>query len=173
MAKLHDIDVEDYLLQSVDIEPLALEEEFIRLPPDLAYWNHQFADAVREYSRSKFLREQTAARLHTELREEIMYAAKEAAKTAIEDGATKSSVKVKSPTIADIEAAVLTNEEYVEAREREIEAEANKARLYGIVDAVRTKRDMLVQMGANRRAEMQGDPSIRQEARGAREAQNL
>ena len=173
MAQLHDMEIEDYLFQCVDIEPLALEEEFIRIAPDLAYWNHQFSEAVREYSRSKFLREQAAARLHGEMREELMDAAKAAAKLAIEDGAKASTVKVKSPTVSDIESAVLTHEDYVEVRDREIEAEANKSRLYGIVDAVRTKRDMLVQMGANRRAEMQGDPTIRTEAKAAREAKEF
>ncbi len=168
MAELHDLEVDQYLYDCVDIDPIALEEEFIRLPADLAYWNHQFADAVAQYQRAKFHREQVAARLHGECREALMTAAVEAAEDAEDAG--KKAAKVKAPTVSDIESAVLQHEEYTGARELEVEKESEKARLYGVVDSVRTKRDMLIQMGANRRVEMQGDPILREEARAQREA---
>jgi len=41
-----------------------------------------------------------------------------------------------------------------------------KIRLYGVIDAVRTKRDMLISIGAQVRAEMESDPSIRERSRG-------
>lgn len=169
MAELHDIEVGQYLKDCVDIDPIILEDEFVRLPADLAYWNHQYAQAVKEVQRSKFLREQVGARLHSELREEMMEEARAAAQAVVDGDGKKPKLKAKAPTIADIEAAGLIHPDYVEAKEREIEAEGNKARLYGIVDAVRTKRDMLIQMGADRRVEMQGDPILREQVRMSRD----
>lgn len=169
-----DEEIQEYLRACVDIEPLALEEEYVRVPSDLAYWNGQFADAVRALSQAKFAREQTYARRRIELREELMAAAHdvyEAARDAAETEAEKKKVRLKSPTVDDIDSAVVSDPEYAEAKQAEIEAESRKARMYGVVDAVRTKRDMLVQMGADRRVEMQGDPILRQEARAAREVQ--
>lgn len=171
MAELHDMEVEQYLKDSVDLAPEDLEGEFIRLPADLAYWNHQFALAVQEVHRAKFVREQTYGRRRTELREELVQAARDAYDTAHAEAsdADKKKLRLKAPTVDDIDAAVVSDEVYAEAKQREIEAEGTKARLYGVVDAVRTKRDMLIQMGADRRVEMQGDPILRQQARDARD----
>ena len=41
------------------------------------------------------------------------------------------------------------------------DADGRRLKLQGVLDAVRTKKDMLVSLGASMRAEMQGDPSIR------------
>ena len=170
MAELHDIEVEQYLKDCVDIEPIGLEDEFVRLPADLAYWNHRFAEAVKELQRSKFVREQVYARRYQALREELGEASRVAAEKAIKGGADAKKVRIKAPTVDDITAAVMADDEYAEAKGREIEAEGEKARLYGVVDAVRTKRDMVIQMGADRRVEMQGDPVLRDQVRGARES---
>jgi len=167
MAKLHDIEVVQYLKDCVDIAPEDLEAEFIRLPADLAYWNHLYAEAVKELQRAKFVREQTFARLHTDLREKMMDQARAAVVAATQDD-SKSKLKAKAPTIADIESAVYRHEGFVQAKEREVNAEGEKARLYGVVDAVRTKRDMLIQMGADRRVEMMGDPILREQVKAAR-----
>lgn len=175
MAQLHDIDVEQYLRDCVDIDDTALNEEFIRVPADLAYWNHQFAEAVQELAQSKFVREQVYARRRAEVRDELMQAARDAYDTAMDMATTpaeEKKIKLKAPTVDDIDSATVVDEEYAEAKQREIDAEGAKARMYGIVDAVRTKRDMLIQMGADRRVEMQGDPQLRAEAKGAREARS-
>ena len=166
MAELHDIEVGQYLKDCVDISPEELEDEFIRLPADLAYWNHQYAETIKEAQRAKFLREQTFARLHTDLREEMMNEAREAVVKSLEED-SKSKMKAKAPTIADIESAVYTHAEYIAAKEREIQADGEKARLYGVVDAIRTKRDMIIQMGADRRAVMMGDPILREQTKAA------
>ncbi len=187
---LEDLDVDEYAIECVDLDPLALEDEFVRLPADLAYWNSRYAHTAAEYQRAKFHREQVAARLHGEVREDLMEQAKKAAfeahqkavvdaqqaaeeaKAAGKKPSTKPvpKVSIKSPTIDDIKAEVTNHLEYVGARELEIGKEAEKAHLYGIVDGVRCKRDMLIQIGANRRAEMQGDPQLRNETQGTRDA---
>lgn len=162
---------EEYLVRSVEIEPLALEEEFIRLPSDLARWNHLYSDAVAAYLSAKFAREQVYASLHGEMRQQLMDQAVDAATAADAEG--KKKARVKAPTVGDIEAAVLLHPDYKAAKEAEIEAERNKAHLYGVVDSVRTKRDMLIQIGAQRRAEMQMDPMIKEETRAQRAAAGL
>lgn len=163
MATLYDLDIEDYLKDCVDIEPEALQEEFVRLPADLAYWNHQLALAVKELQQAKFVREQTYARRRTELREDLMAASRAAYEKAYEEAENETErkkLRLKAPTVDDIDSAAVSDSEYAEARQREIDAEANKVRMFGIVDAVRTKRDMVIQMGADRRIEMQGDPRL-------------
>jgi hypothetical protein len=146
--KLNDIDVDEYLATTVSIEPLALEEEFIKMPADLAYWNERYAEAVRGFLTAKIGRERIEARLHIEIRETL---------------AAKGDKK--GPTIADIEAGVSTHPEMIAARDAEIMAEVEKVRLAGVIDAVRAKRDMLVQLGARARIELENDPVIREQAR--------
>ncbi len=178
VEELRDLEVIEYAIECVDLEPLSLEEEFVRLPADLAYWNERLSRSAAEYQRAKFYREQVAARLHVELREELMQAARDVADKAAEEAAAsdskkKAKVSVKPPTIDDIKSAVTTHEEYVGARELEIEKEQEKSSAYGIVDGIRSKRDMLIQIGANRRAEMQGDPQLRTETKEVREARSM
>lgn len=179
VENLRDLGVHEYAIECVDLEPLSLEEEFVRLPADLAYWNAKLSQTAAEYQRAKFHREQVAGRLHVELREELMVAAREAAEEAAEEALATNPdkkpprISIKSPTVDDIKSAVVLHEEYVGARELEIEKEQEKSHEYGIVDAIRCKRDMLVQIGANRRAEMQGDPQLRTETRDVREARSM
>lgn len=47
------------------------------------------------------------------------------------------------------------------AEEREIEAQRAYSRMKGLVEAMRGKKDMVVQMGARTRAEMDREPSLR------------
>lgn len=187
---LEDLDVDEYAIECVDLDPLALEDEFVRLPADLAYWNSRYAHVAAEYQRAKFYMEQVASRLHGEVREDLMEQAKKAAFTAHQEAVVAAAaeaevakaegkkpsaktipkVSVKAPTVDDIKAEVTNHLDYVGARELEIEKSQEKSELYGIVDGVRCKRDMLIQIGANRRAELQGDPQLRKETTGTREA---
>lgn len=174
MAKLYDMDVDDYLYSTVNLEPLAIEEEFVRLPADLAYWNMRYAKALEALLRAKRDRDLLERRHYMEGREILMGKAREAADTAaseaadmVEGGKKKASVKVsvKAPTVGDIESYATTHPEVLAAREAEIVAEVEKVKLQGIVDAVRAKKDMLIQVGARQRTEMESDPSLREQAR--------
>jgi len=156
VAKINDIEVDDYLSNCVIIEPLAIEEEFIRLPADLAYWNERFAQANRAFLIADIEEKRTEARLHLECR----------ARLTVEKG--EDGKKVKAPTVSDIEAEVNGHEDMQRAQDRLIAAEAEKVRLYGVLDAIRTKREMVVSLGAHMRAEMQGDPTLREQALSAR-----
>lgn len=176
MAKLQEMDVEDYLASTVSVEPMALEEEFVRISSDLAYWNMRYADAHRAFALAKLTLDQLTARLHLEMRESLMgeaeAAAKEAAakadaeaKAAALAGKKPAAVKVstKAPTVGDIAAAVDQHPEVQAAKLGVIDAETDKIRMFGVVDAIRVKRDMLVQMGSKARLEMQADPVVREQ----------
>lgn len=179
MAKLHDIEIDDWLKTCIDIEPLALEEEFVRLPADYAYWNARFSTGLRAFNVAKVALERIDARLHIEMRETLMAQAKEAADTAAEilDAAAeaevasgkkakaKPKVSIKSPTVDDISAAKQSCKEYQDAQDALLDAEVEKARLYGVLKSIEFKRDSLIQLGAKVRVEMQHDPVIRDQAR--------
>lgn len=154
MARIHELEVEDYLADCVVIEPTALEEEFVRLPADLAYWNARLAGAHRRMLETKLGLERISSRLHLECREKLLA-----------DAASKSGeAKIKAPTVSDIEAAVSACPEMHAAQDAALTAEAEKVYIAGVVDAVRTKRDMIISLGAHIRAEMQGDPTLREQS---------
>lgn len=155
MAKIHDIDVDDYLKNCVALEPTAISEEYTRTPADIAYWNACYARAYKDFLSAKINRERVEARIHLELREK--------AKAAPDD-------KRKGPTVDDIKAAVTCHPEVVAAQEAEILAEVEKVKLFGALDAVRSKRDMVVQLGAQYREEMKNDPVLREQSLGHRRA---
>lgn len=140
---------DDYIRECVRIAPEALEEEFVRLPADLAYWNGQYADATREHLVAKLDLDRLYARLVIEHRERL----------------ANTNNKV---TESMVESAVSNDDNYAAGRLRLIETEVDKVRLQGVVDAVRSKRDMIISIGAHIRAEMAGDPHLREEARGRR-----
>lgn len=160
MATIHDIDVDDFLRDCVAVEPTALEEEFVRLPADLAYWNERYARAYKNYAVAKIARERTGARLNIQLREEI------------NAQQTDPKAKAKGPTVDAVAAQVDNHADMIAARDAEIDAEVEKVRLYGVLDAVRSKKDMLVQIGAHIRVEMQNDPVLREQMLGTRRSRD-
>jgi hypothetical protein len=149
MATLRDIEIDDYLAEVVRIEPLALEEEFVRLPSDLAYWNERYAQAMRAHLVAEIDRNRLCAQLRIECRERIL-------------------LTLPKATESMVESAVEMDQRNFDAKMRAIEAEVDEKRLRGVLDAVRTKRDMLISLGAHVRIEMEHDPVIREEVRGRR-----
>jgi hypothetical protein len=128
-----------------DIDPLALDEEFQRAPADFAYWSHKLSEVTKGALCAKFDRERAYARLLIEVRE---------------TGGKR--------TVDEVEARVVNHPEFVAAKLIEIESDAERARLFGIVESLRVKRDMLIQLGAHVRAEMERDPQLRELHRGRR-----
>ncbi len=142
MARLNDLEVDDYLAKGVEIDPLSLQEEYIRLPADLGYWSMKYANAFRVYSYARLRRKRLEALLSIEHRERLA-----------DDG--------KRATEGMVSVAVETDPRFAEALAGEVEAEVEKVRLWGVLDAIRAKKDMLVSFGAQLRAEMDSDPTIR------------
>lgn len=147
--RLIEVEPDEYLRQCVRIEPLAIQEEYVRLPSDLAYWNARYASALRQHMMAKIESERVAARLRIELREQLL----------------GRNAKV---TESMVDSAVETHPDWQTARLEEIDAEVRKVQLHGVLDALRTKREMLISLGAHVRKEMDHDPAIRREQRDAR-----
>lgn len=136
-------EVGEYLWECVRIDPLVIQEEYVRLPSDLAYWNERYASAYRFWLEIKDRRERTEAQLAVTLRKDL------------ELELAHNPHRTGKVTVGEVAGAVASSEEYRSVRAKEIGAEAEKVRLWGVLDAIRTKRDMLVSLGATQRAEME------------------
>lgn len=142
-------ELETFAEESFEIDPVDLNREFCELAPRLAFWNAQLAEATKKSMIAKAEWDAEAARKLLESREEARLD-------------PKSKV-----TVDEINAKVLLDDEVSDAHAVWIEAEAERVRLRGIVEAVLCKRDMLQSLGAKLRAEMQGDPVLRSQMAGA------
>jgi len=142
-AMLRDVEVDAYLVQCVHLDPLALDEEFIRLPADVAYWNERYAQTIRAHLVVKHDMDKTRAAVMLEIRED----------------AANTGVKM---TVADVEARVLVDGRVADATVAAIEAEAAMKHARVRCDSLSAKRDMLQSLGAKVRAEMAGDPAVRE-----------
>lgn len=140
--KIEDLDVDGYLADSVEIDPHVINEEFIRIPRDFAYWGHRYAQAYKAQMIAKMERDRTQARLRILVRQ------------SIEDSG-------KKPTESMVDALVEQEDEWQRSRVAEIEAEAERERLRCLLEALRTKRESLVSLGAHIRQEKEHDPVIR------------
>lgn len=138
--------VEARLRDAARIEPLALDEEFVRMPSDIAWWTARHAAAIGHALRAKAKAKALRGLLYLQARDRI----------------TQAGGK---PTEAQCDAFVDNDTRWAEAQEAEISADVERERLKGAVAALMAKRDMLVQMGANVRAEMERDPVVRDRAR--------
>lgn len=144
-----DVEVTQYLKECVTIEPMALEEEFIRVPADLAYWGARWADAQRDAALAKLRRNEVEAAIDAEYRAE----------------AAGSGEKVTEKVIA----SRVAGDDRMRAIEVElIEADARASRARAFADAVRAKKDMVVALGSQVRAEMQANPTIRDQVSAGR-----
>ncbi len=126
---------EEYLKECLVIEPEAITEEFVRIPGDLSYWNAEYSRALQESLDATTERKRVRAELYLNIRTELL-----------EDG--------HKVTEGIVDASVESHPDYVEAQKAENEAAARKADVYGTLDSVRAKKDMLVSLGAMLREEM-------------------
>jgi hypothetical protein len=144
---LGDVEVTQYLKECVTIEPMALEEEFVRVASDLAYWGAKWADAQKAAAMAKLQRNEVEAAIDSEYRQQAAEAGEKVTEKVIASR-VQGDDRMKAVEISLIEA----------------EAQASRARAFA--DAVRAKKDMVVALGSQVRAEMQADPSIRQQMTG-------
>jgi len=128
---------ETFLTACVRINQLDLNSEFVRVPSDLAYWSDRYADTIEAYGSAKTQRERMYSELYAAYQFDL-----------------QTRLGPKGAPSATVDACVLRDPRYIATKETETKEEANKSRMYGIVDAIRTKRDMLVQLGAQSRSEM-------------------
>jgi hypothetical protein len=140
---------EEYLGKCVRIDPLDIQSEFIRIPGDLAYWNDQYATALRAALMAKVDLEILKSQLDPLVRQALLDA----------------GGKATEPMVG---AAIETNDEVIEAKYHMVEAEVEKSRMYGTLDAIRSKKEVLISLGAHLRAEMANDPMLRDQIKGQR-----
>lgn len=142
--KLAELD-DEYLRECVLILPEDISTQFEEIPGQLAYWNAQYAKALRAHLNAEIDEKVTRARVYLASKEAII-------------------AKGGKPTEDHLKAVVDSNEDYMTARYAAADAEAVKNDLYGKLDAIRSKKEMLISLGAHLRAEMGGDPLIREQA---------
>lgn len=136
-------EIDRYLQDCVRIEPLALQEEYVRLPADYAYWNEQYRQALEASLVAKADKERIWSTCYL-----------------VETERTHPTTG-KPVTVDYAKAAVEANQEYYEAVKAAITTEVELTRIKGVLEAIRAKREMLVSLGATLRQEMQHDPMVR------------
>lgn len=136
MMLIHDEEFEDYEASCVAIDPDDLNGEYIRLSSDVAYWSRRSAQIEEEYLRSKAELKEAESRAYLHVRE------------------TLSSNAKKAPTGPHIEAMAQVHPSVVAANREFADLSGQRKRIHGILDAISAKKDMLVQLGADRRQEL-------------------
>lgn len=124
----------------MSVDPLHLKREFTEIASLLATANEQYAEALRKHLKAKRRKDETYARLYVEKRE------------TAEERLTGDMLKHM----------VEMDEEFERASQIAIDAEVGKARAFGKCEALRAKKDALISLGAHVRAELAGDPQLRE-----------
>lgn len=132
---------EDFARDCVKLEAENLQGEFVRYTADLAYWGAKLASVKQDESLAKMAKDVTAADLDAAGRESL--------------------AGDKKPTEGAIAAWVTRHPAMQEAEKALVAATYEVDRVRAVWEALRSKRDMLVGLGAQQRAEMQHEPSIK------------
>jgi hypothetical protein len=152
MSETSDKELKDFLEKSTRIDQADIREEYVVLPSQLAFWSARYSEALRQAMLADAALTRTEARRSLEVR-------------------GLAEVNGKKITVDEIASRVATDEEVQAAVLVKIETAVEKERLRGVLDALRTKRECLISLGAHVRQEMQGDPAIRRDARITRREQ--
>lgn len=128
------------------IERDNLDTAFIRQASMYAYYASRHAEMLRQEARLKMFLEITEAKLDKSAR----------------DRASAAGSKI---TENQIRAEIILSPDYISAQRNYSEAKGMTALAASAVEAFRQRRDMLIQLGANSRAELQGGPVIRENDR--------
>ncbi len=137
---------------AISINPNAIQEEFIQLPATHHKWINARVDAAEAY--------RLAELDETIMEEKIRLDVRRANDEALASEAATIG-KVKKLTVDDANALVITDSRYRAAREKTIAATKVKETADGMVEAIKTKRDSLISLGATLRAEHEVDMVIK------------
>lgn len=164
MSDLATLELEAELFDRLKIDPLGLDSEFINCAANIAWLGAKHGAALREHLLAKIAAKKLTALYLIQARDDIT-AEQEDAQTTEDAQAAKLGKKAKDlkgkVTESMVEARAYQIPALCRAQEREAEAEVALAIAKTNLTAMLAKRDMLVQMGANVRAEMERDPTIR------------
>ena len=146
-----DLELEARLREMVRVDPHEIEQMFSEIPAFIASASERSARATEAYLRAKAAVKRLRALHWLE------------AKNDLKDAGERPTEKMIDATVdADIDKRL---QPYLEA---EIEAEVEAIRAKGILVALQAKKDALVSIGANLRAELERDPIIRSRLQGGR-----
>ena len=137
-------DPKQYLEDCIKIDDLALDEEFIRLPADMAFWSARYSDALKTYMLAKLESDKAKAKAHLEIK-------------------SRAELEGRKMTVGDLDASVQLDPDYLDAAVALIEADVERQKLRDAVSAIHAKKDMIQSLGAKLRAEMGGDPMVKYE----------
>lgn len=143
-----DLGAADPLPWDMPTTPEDIYGEFLRLPGHLARALAVYADAAAAVLRAERERDREWARMYLACKATTPKPTEEVAKAMVE---LQPAYQAADDALAD--------------------AQAHKLRSHAAVEAVKAKQDMLVSLGAHLRAELKGNPLIREGGRGSREVE--
>jgi hypothetical protein len=158
------LNLELAMRERLRIDPMALQEEFVRIPGSIAYLGALHGKAVednlRARIRSKKLWGLMLMQAREQLEEQNTTAQEQEDQAADKAGRKPKDVKVRI-TEAQVEGLAHQFKPWQDAQEDEARTERAVIEAKANFVAIVAKKDMLVQMGATERAEMERDPSVR------------
>jgi hypothetical protein len=125
----------DKIKDCVTIDQTNLQDEYQRIAADYAYWSEKCSVSQQTYLLRKMERQRMWAQTKIELRETL-------------------TMQGERVTEARLDTETEVNDEYCAAKEMEIIAEVDYTKLKGYLEAIKTKREMLISLGAHMRQEM-------------------
>lgn len=126
------------LEEAVSVNRDDLNSEFVRLSADLAYWGEQLAEAEHEYSMAKLASEKLTAEAFVRYKEHLQ---------STQGRTTDSSVN-----------AMVTKDHRIVASKTNLLTKTHERnRLKSVVESIRAKKEMIISLGAQMRAEMQSE----------------
>lgn len=144
---------------AVSINPNAIQEEYVQLPATLHRWIQARVDAAEAHRLAELDETVMEEKLRIDVR-------------ALNDEALASKAadigKVKKLTVDEANALVVTDARYRAVHEKTIATAKAKETADGMVEAIKTKRDMLISLGATLRAEHEIEMMIKDRTGGRR-----
>jgi hypothetical protein len=163
---LYDVEVEAVFKDSVTLNDVALDEEFVRIAADVGYWNARYADALKEHLLAEHTVKLERDRAMIEVRAQLRAHAA-AASAPVEGKRTKAA---KDVTESEVKTYVSLREDIIALELDAIAKEVEKEKMRRFADSVAVKKDALQSLGARLRIEMERDSAVRRRYSSSREA---
>lgn len=142
---MDDLDDEDL---PVGVDGASLEREFQDFSAAFSFWGARYAEAISNAATAEEHLKDVEAEVFLELRD------------------------MKAGTVEEIKAKLRMDKRVVVARKMAMQTEARRTRFqHKVMGALSAKKEMLISLGAHRRAELGGDPLVRRAIRDERRSE--
>jgi hypothetical protein len=145
----------EQLARDVSIDPLNLDQACVEHAAKFVHYAERRALSRRQHEKMKAAFEILESQLYAEKREELS-----AAEETVTDAKGKEITRKVKPTEAQIDAAVKGDRRWWSAKNRVIDAQFAFDLAQNAGSAFEQRRDMIVQMGSDRRIERSGELRI-------------